>query len=273
MNTTIRPRIARLGHWLAGSALILASSLAVADDALGLPAGVVNSDCDAASQQHPIVLIHGTFANTRRAYSSLAPALKADGHCLFALNYGRAGPLLPYGTMDINTSAQQLSDFVQGVLARTGAAKVTLIGHSQGGLLAFMLARAPALSGRVERVVALAPSLRGTTRVSAELTSTHCPACTQQSDQSAFMQAFHQQKVNPSGLPALIVATRQDMVVTPVASQFLDEPGVINILLQDRYPKRMATHSGLLHVPETIELVREFLGREALTSASAPSPR
>lgn len=251
----------RLRGWLAGMALMLAGSTVLADEALGLPAGVVNSDCDATSRQHPIVLIHGTFASTRRAYSTLAPALKADGHCLFALNYGRAGSLMPFGTMDINASAAQLSEFVQGVLARTGAARVTLIGHSQGGLLAFMLARSPALSGRVERVVALAPSLRGTTRVSPELNSAHCPACGQQSDQSEFMKGFHQQKVNPAGLPALIVATRQDVVVTPVASQFLDEPGVTNILLQDRNPQRVATHSGLLHVPETIALVKEFVAR------------
>ena len=243
------------------SALGLLSVTAAANDALGLPAGVINSDCDQAGKHAPIVLIHGTFATTKRAYSRLAPALKEAGHCLFALNYGRQHPFSLYGTMDINQSAQQISDFVQAVLARTGAAKVTLIGHSQGGLLAFKVARSPEMSGRIDRLVALAPSLHGTTRVPADMSSRHCPACAQQSDQSEFMQSFHKDNVNPSGVRALIVATRQDLVVTPVARQFLDEPGVTNILLQDLHPNVVATHSGMLHKPETIELVRAFLSQ------------
>ena len=243
------------------SALSLLPLRAVADDALGLPAGVINSDCELQGKHTPIVLIHGTFATTQRAYSRLAPALKEAGHCLFALNYGRQNAFSFYGTMDINQSAQQISEFVQSVLARTGAAKVTLIGHSQGGLLAFKVARSPELSGRIDRLVALAPSLHGTTRVPADMSSRHCPACAQQSNQSEFMQSFHKNKVNPSGVRSLIVATRQDLVVTPVARQFLDEPGVTNILLQDLHPTVVATHSGMLHKTETIELVSAFLGQ------------
>ena len=243
------------------AALSLLSAAIYAQDPLGLPAGLVNVDCQPQSKQVPIVMIHGTFASTRRAFSSLAPTLKADGHCLFALNYGRQNAFSFYGTMDINQSAQQISEFVQSVLARTGAEKVTLIGHSQGGLLAFKVARSPELSGRIARLVALAPSLHGTTRVPADLSSRHCPACAQQSDQSEFMQGFHKDRVNPFGVRSLIVATRQDVVVTPVSRQFLDEPGVTNILLQDLHPKVVATHSGMLHKPETIELVSEFLSQ------------
>ena len=243
------------------SVLSLLAVTAAANDTLGLPAGVINSDCELQDKRAPIVLIHGTFASTKRAYSRLAPALKEAGHCLFALNYGRQNAYSLYGTMDINQSAQQISEFVQSVLARTGAAKVTLIGHSQGGLLAFKVARSPELSGRIDRLVALAPSLHGTTRVPADMSSRHCPACAQQSYQSEFMQSFHQDKVNPPGVRSLIVATRQDLVVTPVARQFLDEPGVTNILLQDLHPTVVATHSGMLHKTETIELVSAFLGQ------------
>ena len=243
------------------STLSLLAVTAAANDALGLPAGVINGDCELQGKRAPIVLIHGTFATTQRAYSRLAPALKEAGHCLFALNYGRQNAFNFYGTMDINQSAQQISEFVQSVLARTGAEKVTLIGHSQGGLLAFKIARRPELLRRIDRLVALAPSLHGTTRVPAAMSSRHCPACAQQSDQSEFMQGFHKDRVNPFGVRSLIVATRQDVVVTPASRQFLDEPGVTNILLQDLHPKVVATHSGMLHKPETIELVSEFLSQ------------
>lgn len=240
------------------AALCLAASMAVADDALDLP-GLVNTDCDARGGKPPIVLVHGTFANAKRAFSSLAPVLKADGHCLFALNYGRQGPFSFNGTRDINLSAQEVSGFVQSVLARTGAEKVSLVGHSQGGLLAFQIARSPELSGRIERLVAIAPSLHGTTRVPATLPLSHCPACLQQGHKSPFMMSFHQERVNPLGIRAFILATRHDVVVTPVERQFLAEPGVTNVLLQDVHPGVRASHSGLMHVPEAIALIRAFL--------------
>lgn len=236
----------------------LISSTAMADDQLRLP-GLVNTDCELHDGRPPVVLVHGTFANARRAFASLAPVLKDGQHCLFALNYGRQGTHGPHGVADIHQSAQEVGDFVQSVLARTGAQKISLIGHSQGGLLAFQVARSPALQGRIDRIVAVAPSLQGTTRVPAELSLSWCPACGQQSSLSPFMLSFHQQPVNPPGVRSLILATRQDLVVTPVAGQFLDEPGVTNILLQDLHPKVTASHSGLMHTPEAIALISRFL--------------
>ena len=146
------------------------------------------------------------------------------------------------------------------MLARTGADKVSLVGHSQGGLLAFLVAQSPGLAGHIDRIVAIAPSLHGTTRVPEALPPAYCPACAQQAARSPFMQSLQAMKFNPPGVQAFILATRQDAVVTPVAAQFLDEPGVTNLLLQDAYPDIRATHSGLLHVPEAVALVRDFLG-------------
>lgn len=57
------------------------------------------------------------------------------------------------------------------------------------------------------------------------------------------------------------MATVQDQVVTPVRQQFVDEPGVTNVMLQDLHPRVRASHSGLMHVPEAIALVRDFLAR------------
>lgn len=253
-----RKRAASMIHGLLCAALCLMASLAHADESLGLP-GLVNTGCDPQDRRTPIVLIHGTFANAKRAFSSLAPVLKARGYCLFALNYGRQGQFSFNGSADINVSAQELSRFVQSVLMRTGAEKVSLIGHSQGGLLAFKIARLPELLGRIDRLVAIAPSLHGTTRVPASLSSRHCPACAQQSDKSSFMMSFHQEPVSLPGVRVFILATRQDVVVTPVERQFLDEPGVTNVLLQDLYPEVRVSHSGLMHTPEAIALTRTFL--------------
>lgn len=248
----------RIGSGMLVLLCLLTAGRVMADDTLGLPPGLINVDCD-ARQHSPVLLIHGTFANTRRAFSNLAPVLKESGHCLFAMNYGSPGPLSPNGTADINQSAQDISRFAQSVLARTGADKLSLVGHSQGGLLAFLVARAPELAGHVDRIVALAPSVHGTTRAPQSLPYNACPACLQQAAGSPFMQALRQQRLNQPGVHAFVLATRQDAVVTPVAGQFLDEPGVINLLLQDVYPDIRASHSGLPHVPEAVALVRDFL--------------
>lgn len=226
-------------------------------ESLGLK-GLVNVDCQ-SSNKPPLILIHGTFANTKRAFSSMAPLLKQQGYCLYAINYGREGTLSFNGTKDINQSVEQISHFTKTVKQKTGATKVSLIGHSQGGLLAFLVARSPEMAGQVQHVVALAPSLNGTTIVPKSFRSTHCPACAQLGAQSEFMQTVRQDKLNPQGVRSLIVATRQDLVVVPVKRQFLHEPDVTNILLQEKHPSVYASHSGLLHVPEAIELVINFL--------------
>ncbi|MDP3270303.1 MAG: alpha/beta fold hydrolase [Limnobacter sp.] len=240
-----------------GLFFLLLSGPTTADDSLGLP-GLVNVNCT-NSDYSPVVLVHGTFANTRRAYSTVAPVLKENGFCLYALNYGKQGVYGVNGIADIQSSLHEVTGFINTVLQQTGSEKVSVIGHSQGGLLAFLASNTPELANRVDRIVAVAPSLRGTDRVPPKVSSAHCPACTQLGSESEFMKNLRNGKLNPSGLRALVLATKDDLVVTPVESQFLDEPGVSNVYLQDEYPRLRATHSGLLHVPEAVELIKNFL--------------
>lgn len=239
---------------------VLQPGLAKADDSLGLP-GLVNVDC-ANSKYSPVVLVHGTFANARRAYSTLAPVLKKSGFCLYALNYGKQGGYGVNGTADIQSSVSEVTKFIDRVLQETGSEKVSVVGHSQGGLLAFLASDNPKLAGKIDRVVAVAPSLRGTDRIPAKASSAHCPACVQLGSESNFMKDLKQKRLNPNGLRALVLATKDDLVVTPVESQFVDEPGVTNLYLQDEFPKLRASHSGLLHVPQAAALIRDFLIKE-----------
>lgn len=246
--------------WSVGLFCLLQAGAVKADDSLGLP-GLVNVSCT-NSDYSPVVLVHGTFANTRRAYSTVAPVLKENGFCLYALNYGKQGVYGVNGIADIQSSLLEVTEFIGTVLQETGAEKVSVIGHSQGGLLAFLASNTPELANKVDRIVAVAPSLRGTDRVPPKVSSAHCPACTQLGSESEFMKNLQNDQLNPNGLRALILATKDDLVVTPVESQFLDEPGVTNVYLQDEFPRLRATHSGLLHVPEAVALIKEFLMKE-----------
>jgi triacylglycerol esterase/lipase EstA (alpha/beta hydrolase family) len=70
----------------------------------------------------PVVLVHGTFANGTVNWLAAAPVLASRGYCVFALTYGaKAGVPVLRAIGPVAGSAAQLSTFVDGVLAATGA--------------------------------------------------------------------------------------------------------------------------------------------------------
>src|SRR6201999_262109 len=82
----------------------------------------------------------------------------------FAVNYGGSSASSPIqGTGDIAASAATLSSFVGQVLTATGASKVDLVGHSEGGLMPRYYINFLGGAAKVHTFVALAPSNYGTT--------------------------------------------------------------------------------------------------------------
>src|SRR3954471_18932294 len=91
-----------------------------------------------AAHPYPVVLVHGTAESMFENWQAMSPALKAAGYCVYAFNYGSyngSGTLGVYGLGPIEGSAQDLAGEVRTVLAQTGATKVDLVGHSQGGMM------------------------------------------------------------------------------------------------------------------------------------------
>src|SRR4051794_8618956 len=82
----------------------------------------------AQAAHEPVVLVHGTFGDSSN-WGYIRPQLEAAGYRTFAIDYGNRA------TGDIPTSARQLKTFVDHVLAVTGASKVDIVGHSQGGMM------------------------------------------------------------------------------------------------------------------------------------------
>ena len=94
------------------------------------PPGANDFTCrPSAAHPAPVVLVHGTFESATDNWLTVSPQIKAAGYCVFALDYGDRG------TGDIPTSAGELKRFVDAVLGATGARKVSLVGHSQGGMM------------------------------------------------------------------------------------------------------------------------------------------
>jgi triacylglycerol esterase/lipase EstA (alpha/beta hydrolase family) len=85
------------------------------------------SNCrPSAAHPFPVVLVHGTFENSTM-WSQFQPVLRQAGYCVSAIDY--------VSTQEISISAAQLAGYVNQVLAATGASKVDIVGHSQGGML------------------------------------------------------------------------------------------------------------------------------------------
>src|SRR6478735_2373709 len=144
--------------------------------AVGL-AGVNDPDCRSADP--PVLLLHGTLSTPRSNFGTLAPALRAAGRCVYALEYGaRFG----YGGIGpIRTSAADVATFARRVLEVTGADQLDVVGYSQGGLVVRTMLRYDLDPGLVRVAVLVAPSYHGTTSpVTTNIPSGLCPACEDQ---------------------------------------------------------------------------------------------
>ena len=221
------------------------------------PPGANDFSCRPSTEHpRPVVLVHGTLANAPDSWNALAPLLKNNGYCVFALNYG-GPPILnvSYGLADIAASAAELAIYVDTVLAATGAAKVDLVGHSQGGLMPRYYLRYLGGAAKVQKLVGLAPSNYGTTgfnivdlwvalfpELSHAIVDPFCVSCLQQVAGSELLAAVNQPSDTVPGVEYTVIATVYDEFVTPHTNAFLHGPGVTNILLQERCPIDFTAH-------------------------------
>ncbi len=212
------------------------------------PPGANNWNCKpSAAHPVPVVLVHGTFADMSDSWQALSPLLYDKGYCVFALNYGSyngSGDVGVYATGKIEDSARQLSTFVNKVLTATGASKVDLVGHSQGGMMPRYYIKNLGGASKVNTLVGLAPSNHGTTLEGlftlasyfpggSSVTAADCPACEEQEAGSSFITNLNAGGETVPGVNYTVIESDNDEVVTPYTSAFLAAaPNVRNILLQ-----------------------------------------
>lgn len=207
-----------------------------------------------AAHPRPVVLVHGTFANSVDNWLALAPYLENRDYCVFSFDYGQlSGVPLIYGLGPIDKSAEQLKTFVDKVLAATGAPETDLVGHSQGGLMPRYYLKFLGGAAKVNALVGIAPDNHGTTLSGltnllpyfpgvGEFLSTNTPALADQVVGSAFLTKLNAGGDTVPGVRYTVLATKYDEVVTPYQSQFLSGSGVHNVLLQDLCPLDLSEH-------------------------------
>ncbi|MFD5099640.1 esterase/lipase family protein [Streptomyces albidochromogenes] len=249
----LRPAAALL---LALAVILGLTTTATASTASAAPtSGWNNYSCKpSTAHPRPVVLVHGTFGNSVDNWLGLAPYLVKRGYCVFSLDYGQL-PDVPFfhGLGPIDKSAQQLDAFVDKVLAATGAPEADLVGHSQGGMMPRHYLKFLGGADEVNALVGIAPDNHGTTLLGltnllpyfpgvGHLLTTKTPSLADQVAGSAFLTKLNAGGDTVPGVRYTVIATRYDEVVTPYRSQFLDGPGVRNVLLQDLCPVDLSEH-------------------------------
>jgi triacylglycerol lipase len=242
-----------------------AAAIGAADEAA--PAGADNVFCrPSAAHPYPVILIHGVVANENITWEALAPTLANDGYCVYTLNYGQVWYSADLGGIaDINSSASTLNSFVNLVRGYTGASKVDLVGHSEGGNLARLYMKTYGAS-HVSTYVGLAPMNVGPPTLSGLVTAideipggsaafaTGCPACGQLTTPS-YYTSLNSPSATFSNVTYTDIATVDDEAVTPYQLAFLPAgPNVTNETVQSFCPSDPVGHLGLPYDKTAVQL-------------------
>jgi triacylglycerol esterase/lipase EstA (alpha/beta hydrolase family) len=234
--------------------------------------GLNDASCKPPAQHpRPVVLVHGLGATASENWHFFAPYLAAKGYCVYGLTYGQV-PMWPSrgGVAEMETSAAQLSAFVDRVLALTGAKQADLVGHSEGGIMPRWYLKYDGGAAKVAHFVAWAPPNHGTTI--SGLTplraawpgfdddlAGYCGSCPEFLPGSAFLGKLNDRGDTVGDVKYTVIATRYDYLVTPIETSFLHGKNVTNILLQDVNPADLSEHLALATDPTVFDLTEAAL--------------
>ena len=210
-----------------------------------------------AAHPRPVILVHGTLGNQATNWQTYGPLLKNNGYCVFALTYGTYGNLpvsyIAGGMGPMEQSAKQLAAFVAKVLKATGAAKVDLVGHSQGTLMPQYYVRYLGGAKYVQNYISLASLWHGTNVAAAASVLAAvagvpvdsivpvCVACGEFAPSSAFMAKIRAGGVVATpGVRYTNIVSRYDELVSPYTSGL--QSGMKNYVLQDVCPMDFTEH-------------------------------
>jgi triacylglycerol esterase/lipase EstA (alpha/beta hydrolase family) len=245
------------------------------------PPGANNWGCKPTPQHpYPVILVHGTLENEAFNWQALAPALANAGYCVFTFNYGQTYASLGIfdGLGDIPASAGQLATFVNSVLQATGASRVDIVGHSQGGMMPRYYVKFLGGASKVRQLVGLAPSNHGTTLdglvnlgsmlgllgfVNTFVYYLGAPALAEQEVGSSFLATLNSGGDTVPGPRYTVIETSHDEVVTPYTSAFLSGPNVSNVLIQNQCPSDAVGHVGIAYDNVAIQDVLNALGTDS----------
>ncbi|MEU4378027.1 alpha/beta fold hydrolase [Micromonospora echinofusca] len=210
----------------------------------------------AAAAGNPVIVVGG-LSGIASAYGPLASRLRVDGYRVWVYQ------LPNLGLGDIPASARAFSSFVAQVRASTGAAKVDVVAHSEGGLVSRYFIKSLGGTSSVGRYVSLGSPQYGTyvANIVKFLGLGSCAgivACQQMSIGSSFLAGLNDGDDTPGTVRWTAVRTLQDELVRPVDNAKLAD-GATNVLIQSACPLRVVGHLGLVLDGTTYTVIRQAL--------------
>lgn len=187
----------------------------------------------------PVLLLQGTGATAKDNWSwTYEPALTKRGIPWCHMD------LPDHATSDIQVAGEHVVHAIRTMHEAAGR-KVSIIGHSQGGMVGRWALRFwPDTRALVDDVIGFAPSNHGTTAARDCAKGGCSAASTQQSDQSNFMRALNSAAETWEGVSYTNVVTRLDETVQPFTSGFLTTGAgrITNVIAQDVCPTSVSEH-------------------------------
>lgn len=271
----------RTRYVLVAIALVVASMGVGSATAQAAPRSGVNDwSCRPSSAtREPVILLHGLGVPAGELnWFTKAPLIAAAGYCVFTPTYGVG--VLPFGGFNsMRQSAAEIGQFVERVRSTTGAAKVNLVGHSEGTTVSAYYLKFLGGSTVVRHFVGFGSNFKGTTlyglntlaralpQVTDAVLDGLCDACNEYLPPSSFLTDLNQGGVSVPGPTYTNIVSRYDGVVVPYTSGVLNEPGVTNIVLQDRCWLDVSGHLALAVDPNVTSHILW-----ALNGRSGPRP-
>lgn len=249
----------------------ISAAAGVLKDPTAPPPGANDFSCKpSAAHPRPVVLVHGLGATMGENWATISPLLANNGYCVFALTYGaHRGEQVVGGLRPMEESSAELAAFVDRVRRATGAAKVDLVGHSEGTVMPQYYLKFRGGAAKVDKYVAITPIYRGTTLlglgsllltlerafpafgrpVSAAIAQ-GCGSCEEFLRGSDFNRRLYADGVYAvPGVTYTTIMTKYDELVTPYTSGYLRAPNATNIVVQDQCGLDFAEHVAVAFDP------------------------
>ena len=235
-----------------------------------------------AEHPEPVVLVHGLSASKTTNWQTMSPLLKNNGYCVYALTYGVPAPdVFPQnqigGLLPMEQSARELDSFVTRVLDSTGAAKVDLVGHSEGTIMPQYWLQFLGGAARTDDYVAVTPLYRGTLtkplptaqladalgvrEPASAVVGLACGSCPQFIAGSPYVTRMNAQPGGAAvpGVTYTTVMTRYDELVVPYTSGRLDAPNATDIVVQDGCEVDLSDHLSIISTARTGQIILNAL--------------
>jgi triacylglycerol esterase/lipase EstA (alpha/beta hydrolase family) len=211
---------------------------------------------------NPVLIVGGT-SSPEFALATLACRLRKDGFTVFTMALGGRG----FG--DIAVSARSVAERVDAIRAETGAAKVDLIGHSQGGLESRYYLKFLGGGDGVGTYVSLGTPQYGSGLANLGRLISRClrlVALQQMAIGSPFLADLNAGDDTPGAARYVSIYTALDALVQPFGKARLADDA-INVDVLSHCPLRFVGHLGLLLDGAVYGLVRSALQGGALSTS------